>query len=52
MKNIVVIAMGQETSYVCREQLQQLLGVRINITDYYVRGGTLPPKFMQTLPFS
>ncbi len=44
MKNIVVIAMGQETSYVCREQLQQLLGVRINITDYYVRGGTLPPK--------
>lgn len=44
MKNIVVIAMGQETSYICREQLHQLLGARINITDYYVRDGILPLK--------
>lgn len=43
MKHIALIAIGRKTSYSCREQLQELLGSRVNISDYYI-DGNLPEK--------
>ncbi|XOQ25867.1 MAG: Transcriptional regulatory protein ZraR [Mitsuokella multacida] len=43
MKHIALIAMGRKTSYSCREQLHDLLGSRVNISDYYIEGN-LPEK--------
>ena len=38
MKHIALIALGEKTSYFCRDQLHRLLGNRINISNYYVEG--------------
>lgn len=35
MKHIALIALGEKTSYFCRDQLHRLLGNRINISNYY-----------------
>ena len=43
MKHIALIAIGRKTSYSCREQLHELLGGRVNISDYYIEGN-LPEK--------
>lgn len=38
MKHIALIALGEKTSYFCRDQLHRLLGNRINISNYYAEG--------------
>ena len=43
MKHIALIALGEKTSYFCREQLHRLLGNRINISNYYAEGN-LPQR--------
>ena len=43
MKHIALIALGEKTSYFCRDQLHRLLGNRINISDYYAEGN-LPQR--------
>lgn len=43
MKHIALIALGEQTSYCCREQLYKLLGSRINVSNYYVEGN-LPQR--------
>lgn len=43
MKHIALIALGEQTSYCCREQLYELLGSRINVSNYYAEGN-LPQR--------
>lgn len=43
MKHIALIALGEKTSYFCRDQLHRLLGNRINISNYYAEGN-LPQR--------
>ena len=43
MKDIALIALGEKTSYFCRDQLHRLLGNRINISNYYAEGN-LPQR--------
>lgn len=43
MKHIALIALGEKTSYFCRDQLHRLLGNRINISNYYTEGN-LPQR--------
>ena len=43
MKYIALIALGEKTSYFCRDQLHRLLGNRINISNYYAEGN-LPQR--------
>ena len=43
MKHIALIALGEQTSYCCREQLYKLLGSRINVSNYYAEGN-LPQR--------
>lgn len=43
MKRIALIALGEKTSYFCRDQLHRLLGNRINISNYYAEGN-LPQR--------
>ena len=43
MTHIAVIALGEKTSYFCRDQLHRLLGNRINISNYYAEGN-LPQR--------
>lgn len=43
MKHITLIALGEKTSYFCRDQLHRLLGNRINISNYYAEGN-LPQR--------
>jgi transcriptional regulator with PAS, ATPase and Fis domain len=42
MKNLVVIAMGQNTSIAFREQLYRLLGNRVNVNNYHIESGLIP----------
>lgn len=42
MKNLVVIAMGQNTSIAFREQLYRLLGNRVNVNNYHIEGNMIP----------
>lgn len=44
MKNLAVIAMGQNTSVAFRDQLHRLLGNRVNVNNYYMEGNLLPPN--------
>lgn len=44
MKNLAVIAMGQNTSIAFREQLHRLLGNRVNVNNYYIEGNLLTPN--------
>lgn len=50
MKHIALIALGEKTSYFCRDQLHRLLGNRINISNYYAEGN-LPQRIKADLPF-
>ena len=43
MKHIALIALGEKTSYFCRDQLHRLLGNHINISNYYAEGN-LPQR--------
>lgn len=49
MKNLVVIAMGKNTSLAFREQLYRLLGNRVNVNNYHVDNGLLPPDLQADL---
>lgn len=48
MKNLVVIALGKNTSLAFNEQLHKLLGNRVNIHSYYL-GKQIPPDIQADL---
>ncbi|MDF2566308.1 MAG: putative sigma54 specific transcriptional regulator with sensor, partial [Massilibacillus sp.] len=49
MKNLVVIAMGKNTSTAFREQLHRLLGNRVNVNNYNIEGNVLPTNIKADL---
>lgn len=49
MRNLVVIAMGQNTSIAFREQLYRLLGNRVNVNNYHIENGLIPTNIKADL---
>ncbi|WP_110953967.1 sigma-54 interaction domain-containing protein [Anaerosinus massiliensis] len=49
MRNLVVVAMGQNTSIAFREQLYRLLGNRVNVNNYYIENGLIPTNIKADL---
>ena len=45
MKSLAVVAMGENTAHACTQQLQQIMGNNVNISQYFLREN--PPKNFQ-----